>query len=97
MKHPTQPIETDEDGVRRFKRNAIVRYILDAGPLNMNDIALMPFSREDRQQFAQLIGYSFSGYMDLSYSEGYDNRKETRPQWMEDEDARTAQGEGEGK
>ena len=27
----------------------------------------MPFTREDRQQFAQLIGYSESGYHDLSY------------------------------
>lgn len=65
--HPLQPVVTDEQGVRRFKKNAIVVYLLDAGPNDMNKLALIPFSREDREQFAQLIGYSVSGFGELSY------------------------------
>jgi hypothetical protein len=33
----------------------------------MNSLAVMTFSREDREQFAQLIGYSVSGFGELSY------------------------------
>ncbi len=67
MKHPNQPLEKDSEGIQRFKQNKIVRYLLDAGPFDMNDLALMPFDDEDRQQFAQLIGYSVCGYSDLDY------------------------------
>lgn len=62
-----QPLYTDERGVLRFKANAIVRYLLDFGGIDMNKLAVLPFSDEDRQQFAQLIGYSLGGYGDLSY------------------------------
>ncbi len=67
MKHPIQPLEKDEDGVVRFKANAIVNYLLDNGGIDMNDLARVDFSQEDREQFAQLIGYSLSGSGDLSY------------------------------
>lgn len=71
MKNPMQPIGFDEDGVIRFKRNAIVRLLLDTGKLTLNDLACMSFSQTDWQQFYQLIGYSVSGYGDLSnVSEG---------------------------
>ncbi len=33
----------------------------------MNDIASMEFTRQEREQFAQLIGYSLSGFSELSY------------------------------
>jgi hypothetical protein len=33
----------------------------------MNRLALVPFSDEDRAQFAQLIGYSLNRYSELSY------------------------------
>jgi hypothetical protein len=66
LKHPVQPL-VDDDGITRFKRNAIVCFLLDAGPYDMNKLALMPFSDEDREQFAQLIGYSLSGFGELSY------------------------------
>jgi hypothetical protein len=66
-KHPIQPLVTDKQGVLRFKANAIVRFLLDAGPYDLNKLALMPFSDEDRRQLAQLIGYSLSGYGELSY------------------------------
>lgn len=64
--HPVQPL-VEVDGVVRFKENAIVRTLLDAGPLDMNRIAAMAFSQEDHEQFAQLIGYSLSGFAELSY------------------------------
>jgi hypothetical protein len=50
----------------RFKANAIVQHLLDSHPsCDQNALACMAFSDEDRQQFAQLIGYSLSGYNDL--------------------------------
>jgi hypothetical protein len=63
-----QQIHLDKEGVARFRANKIVRYLLDAGPFDMNQLALMSFSNKDREQFAQLIGYSVSGYGDLSYA-----------------------------
>lgn len=65
--HPTQPLELDDDDVMRFKKNRIVRFLLDAGPFDMNSLALMPFTDKDRAQFAQLIGYDADGYLELSY------------------------------
>jgi hypothetical protein len=37
------------------------------GPFNLNDIAVMDFPKEDRQQLTQLIGYSLSGASDLDH------------------------------
>lgn len=65
MKHPIQPIHTDEHGVIRFKANAIVRFLLDNGGYNLNQIACMGFPQEDYEQLMQLIGYSLSGFGDL--------------------------------
>lgn len=67
MKQPMQPLTTDDKGTLRFHENAIVRWLLDNGDLTMNDIAAQDFSREDREQFAQLIGYSHSGSGTLGY------------------------------
>lgn len=66
-KHPIQPLNKDESGTVRFKANVIVSYLLDKGPFDMNHLALQDFSQEDREQFAQLIGYSLSGFSELSY------------------------------
>lgn len=66
-RHPTQPLVADSEGTIRFKQNAIVRFLLDEGRHDMNALAVMNFSDEDREQFAQLIGYSLSGYGELSY------------------------------
>ena len=66
--HPIQPTYKDENGTLRFKPNAIVEYLLGEGEdSRMNEISCKPFSKEDRQQFAQLIGYSVSGFGGLSY------------------------------
>lgn len=77
MKHPIQNIATDSDGVVRFVPNPIVEFILAKGRehgIDLNTISAQGFSAEDQQQFAQLIGYSLSGYSELSYvtSEAYD-------------------------
>lgn len=66
-RHPMQPLVEDEQGTLRFKKNKIVRFLLDAGPFDLGQLALMPFDDEDREQFAQLIGYSLSGFGGLDY------------------------------
>ena len=65
--HPTQDMHIDENGTVRFKENKIVSFLLENGGFDMNKLAVMDFSQEDRIQFAQLIGYSFGGFSDLSY------------------------------
>jgi len=66
-KHPIQPLIIDDRGVLRFKENKIVQFLLNKGPHDMNTLAHHGFSQEDREQFAQLIGYSHSGFGELSY------------------------------
>ncbi|MBC8009196.1 MAG: hypothetical protein H7067_03770 [Burkholderiales bacterium] len=62
-----QPIALDADGVARFKKNAIVNFLHEKGGFDMNALARMEFSDDDRMQFAQLIGYSTSGFGELGY------------------------------
>jgi hypothetical protein len=70
LKNPVQPTQVVE-GALRFKENKIVSWLLDNSGKNMNDIAMEEFSKDDQQQFAQLIGYSVSGYSSLSYVDNY--------------------------
>lgn len=73
MKNPIQPLKKDSNGVLRFKGNAIVEHLLEVGQKHgcgLNEIACMDFTADDRQQFAQLINYSLSGYSELSYVDG---------------------------
>jgi len=58
---PMQPVELDKNGVARFRGNAVVRYLLDNGGIDLNRLALVEFPEEDRDQFHQLINYSVSG------------------------------------
>jgi len=70
MRQPIQPLYKDEHGLVRFKENKIVRQLLDFASsrgMSLNDIAMRDYSQEDRVQFAQLIGYSLSGFGTLSY------------------------------
>ncbi len=68
-KHPMQKIVLDSKGVPRFQQNDLVRYLLDAGPFDLNHLAILPnISKADREQFAQLIGYSVSGFGGLDYA-----------------------------
>lgn len=63
-KHPMQPLEM-VGAVLRFKKNAIVRDLLDHGErtgLGLNELARSgKYSTEDWAQLCQLIGYSHSG------------------------------------
>ncbi|MES2787657.1 MAG: DUF4406 domain-containing protein [Pseudomonadota bacterium] len=76
--HPIQPLITDQHGVIRFKRNAIVDHLAEG---KLNDLAVMDFAPEDLEQFAQLIGYSLSGWGNLSYvtDEAYQRAAAQRP------------------
>lgn len=66
-KQPMQPVVYDEHGVIRFQANELVQHLLDFGGLDMNHLGMVDCSNQDREQFAQLIGYSVSGFGDLSY------------------------------
>jgi hypothetical protein len=75
LPHPVQPVEDDGNDVIRFKPNEIVRHLLDRGGFDMNSLSRLPFSREDWVQFCQLIGYSVSGFSELSYVDDKDYAK----------------------
>lgn len=65
-----QPIHTDERGKIAFVENKLVRHLLNfATPrgCGMNELYHVECSPEDREQFAQLIGYTIEGYGELSY------------------------------
>jgi hypothetical protein len=69
--HPIQPVTIDPHGIVRFKENKIVSHLLEFGSArgcSLNELVRMGFSQEDHMQLAQLIGYSVSGYGDLSYA-----------------------------
>lgn len=89
-KHPIQPLYKDESGTVRFKANAIVTYLLDNGPFDMNHLALQDFSQGDREQFVQLIGYSLSGFSDLSYvrDETYETASKMAEDGLSESDAK---------
>lgn len=44
-----------------------MRFLLDAGPFDLNTIRRADFPQQDREQFAQLIGYSLTGFGELDY------------------------------
>ncbi len=59
---PIQPVYKG-----RFIPNRIVSHLLDSGTIDLNDLAMMDFSDKEREQFAQLIGYSVNGFGSLNY------------------------------
>ena len=61
-RHPVQPLVYDEHGTLRFKKNAIVRFLLDNGNFDLDKLERMNFTDGDWEQFLQLIGYSVSGF-----------------------------------
>ena len=67
VRHPMQPMYVDEQKVLRFKRNKIIDWLFNTGKLDLNTIGATDFPKEDRQQLAQLLGYSLNGYGELSY------------------------------
>lgn len=74
-RQPVQPLTVTEHGTTRFQENKIVRYMLDLctekGIFDLNDIGRLGcegfFNQADQEQFAQLIGYSLSGFGELNY------------------------------
>jgi hypothetical protein len=66
---PMQPIYLDDDGTPRFKNNAMIRKLLDEKFFSLEDVAAIweNVPVEDVEQFWQLLGYSISGYSDLSF------------------------------
>lgn len=78
---PMQPVYMTDRNTLRFRENVIVRVLLDRDTESgrvypdfparsdggLNWIAVQRFSQADQEQFAQLIGYSISGYHELSY------------------------------
>jgi len=68
MKHPMQPIYKDKHGVVRFRQNDIIAYLFERGLIDLNALALMKFKKDDEMQLAMLLGYSVSGFGDLSYA-----------------------------
>lgn len=66
---PMQPVIMVE-GVARFRANAMVDKVLEHSQrhgFGLNELACQEFTAQERMQFAQLIGYSVSGYGELSY------------------------------
>ena len=85
-----QPVIVDKHGAHRFKSNAVVRYLLDNGGIDLNRIAIAyqngdGFPAEDMRQFMQLIGYSVSGWANLT-----DYRSEGDPIFAEQDPAEDA-------
>lgn len=72
LPHPMQPVGLDHGGTIRFKKNEIVDFLLTCWAFDLNKLAWMQatgrFSEEDYTHLMQLIGYSVSGYSDLSTS-----------------------------
>lgn len=67
MSHPMQPLYRDIHGVIRFTPNMIIRYLVDAKVIDLNAVARLPVRDEDREQLAMLMGYSVSGFGELSF------------------------------
>ena len=103
MGNPIQPLELDDQGVLRFKSNKLVDALLDHGQatgLGLNELRFKyhgPEYADDWQQLSQLIGYSLSGYGELSYVSDYTygvaakmneeklNEKDARISYLENE------------
>ena len=57
----------DVNGVIRFKQNAVIRWLFEQGHLNLNRIPVDELPLEDVEEFWQMLGYSVSGYGELSF------------------------------
>lgn len=79
---PLQPLEKDAQGVLRFRANVLVLHLIEHGSIDLNRLAMVDAPQADREQFGQLIGYSLSGYGDLSY---VSNETYARAQAMADD------------
>lgn len=97
MSYPLQPIITDDQGVVRFKANAIVAHLLDSGAIDLNALRGMDFKPEDWEQFNQLIGYSLSAWGTLQHTsnESWEAANLMHEQGLDSMQARLVAVEGE--
>ncbi len=65
--YPIQPLYEDDCGVFRFKENAIVKFLKETSSFDLDMLHKMPFSVEDWEQFMMLLGYSLTGFGELSF------------------------------
>ena len=69
-RNPIQPLQMD-DGTMRFKANHIIRDLYDftmPKGFDMNHIVGSgKYSQDDIEQFYQLIGFSLTGFHEVSY------------------------------
>jgi hypothetical protein len=63
---PQQPIVM-ADGVLRFRKNAVLRWLVDQGHVDLNKIDFAAFDGADVAQFYQLFGYSVSAFGGLDF------------------------------
>ena len=91
LRHPIQPLVIDEHGVLRFKENKIIRFLMEKSGFDLNKLAIEKFSVEDREQLAQLIGYSHGGFSELSYA----SRRVKDKSWMRYEKRKKQEAENE--
>jgi uncharacterized protein YceH (UPF0502 family) len=78
MTLPTQPVYMADNGVTRFRANAIVNFVHDWARdrgLGLNELAAMDFEDADRRQYMQLLGYSIAGYCELGFVTSVDARE----------------------
>ncbi|WP_250518569.1 hypothetical protein [Caballeronia sp. ATUFL_M1_KS5A] len=66
-KQPMQEVYINEHGESRFRKNAIVEYLLLNGSIRWDQIMMMDFPLADREQVAQQMGYSVMSYGDLHW------------------------------
>jgi hypothetical protein len=67
VEHPMQPVVLDKLGTPRFKGNAIIERLFRERRIDLNQISMWDVPVEDAEQFWQLLGYSVSGYGELSF------------------------------
>jgi hypothetical protein len=74
MTQPMQPLYLSANGNIRFRENVLVKYLIQHGNIDLDDLREVDCPQEDREQLAQLVGYSLDGYGKLSYvtDETYD-------------------------
>ena len=65
--YPMQPVYLDKDGVARFKANAVVDWLFRSNGMDLNRIPTDALDVGDVEVFWQMLGYSVSGYGDLSF------------------------------
>lgn len=72
-KHPIQNVHIDDNGIRRFVENELIRRLVDAYPGGLNSLIIQAKDRgkdglEDYDQLLQLIGYSVDGFWECACS-----------------------------